>query len=127
MSNSISDFCAQILKLNSGIRFAGIANNEGTLAGHAYRPGLVPLLTQQESEISVLQSLIRAGTRRSLEKKLGRALFSYTRYEKVKRVTVDIKTPSGGIYIFMISFDLNVEPEPVIIGKILPLLQELVL
>jgi len=42
-------------------------------------------------------------------------------------VTVDIKTPSGGSYIFMISFDLNVEPEPVVLGKILPLLQELVL
>ena len=42
-------------------------------------------------------------------------------------MTVDIKTPSGGICIFMMSFDLNVEPEPVILGKILPLLQELVL
>ena len=113
--------------MNKGIRFAGIANSEGKLAGHAYRQGLVPLLTQKESEISVLQSLIRAGTRRSLEKKLGRALFSYTFYEKVKRVTVDINTPSGGIYIFMISFDLNVDAEALTMDTILPVLQELVL
>lgn len=113
--------------MNKGIRFAGIANSEGKLTGHAYRPGLVTLLTQKESEISVLQSLIRASTRRGFEKKLGRVLFSYTRYEKVKRVTIDMKTSSGGIYIFMISFDMDVDPEPIILSKILPLLQELVL
>lgn len=113
--------------MNKGIRFAGIANNEGKLTGYAYRPWLIPLLTPKESEISVLQSLIRAGTRRGMEKKLGKALFSYTSYEKVKRVTIDLKTPSGGIYIFMISFDTDVDPEPIILSKILPLLQELVL
>lgn len=128
MRQTIEDFCSQILELDRGIRFAGIANKDGQLVGHAYRKGLLPLLTEKETEISVLQSVIRSSTRRSLEKKLGRTLFSYTRYEKVKRATIPLKSVSGQQQILMVSFDLDVvDPEPIIMDEILPLLDGLVL
>jgi hypothetical protein len=127
LRRAIEDFCSQILKLDRGIRFAGIANEDGQMVGHAYRNGLLPLLTEKETEISVLQSVIRSSTRRSLEKKLGRILFSYTRYEKVKRATIPLKNDIGQLQVLMVSFDLNVDPEPIIMEEILPLLDGLVI
>lgn len=79
---TISDFCANMLKLNKGIRFAGVADRDGRLIGHAYRKGIVPLLTPKEAEISVLQSFIRMGTRATLEQKLGDTVYSFTLYKK---------------------------------------------
>lgn len=126
-SATLDSFCSRALELDSGIRFAGIANNEGQLISHAYRKGLIPLLTQKESEISVLRSFIRAGLRTELEDKLGKAVFSYTLYEKVKRVTIPIKRPPKKLHVFMASFDLDVNPEPIVLEKIIPLLDELAL
>jgi hypothetical protein len=60
-----------MLGLDRGIRFVGVADTEGRLVGHAYRKGIVPLLTPKETEVSVLQSFIRMSTRTTLEQKLG--------------------------------------------------------
>jgi hypothetical protein len=119
-----------MLRLDKSIRFAGIANKDGKMIAHAYREGLQPLLTSIETEMSVRQSVIRTAMRKDLERKMGRTFFSYTRYEKVKRVTIPIhssKSNNNNIWIFMASFDVNVDPEPLVMDKIIPLLDELVL
>jgi len=41
---NLSMFCKQILKADKSIRFAGIANNLGSLIATEYREGLVPLM-----------------------------------------------------------------------------------
>ena len=40
---------------------------EGNMVGEAYREGLVPLLTKQETELSALQAIIKMATRRALD------------------------------------------------------------
>jgi hypothetical protein len=127
MQLTISDFCSSILTLNKGIRFAGIANREGQLIAYAYRKGIVPLLTPRETEISVLQSFIRMGTRTTLEQKLGDTVYAFTMYKKVKRVTIPIRNSSQVTHIFMVSFDVEVEHEPIILNKIIPELEKLTL
>jgi hypothetical protein len=113
------------LELNNGIRFAGIADKKAQLVGHAYRNGLRPLLTPKETEISVLQSVIRNGTRTTFEKKLGKTVFSYMVYEKVKRVTIPMKSGSDHLFILVVSFDPDVHAEPIVVHEIMPLLNEL--
>jgi hypothetical protein len=127
MQLTISDFCTGILTLNKGIRFVGIANREGQLIAYAYRKGIVPLLTPKETEISVLQSFIRMGTRTTLEQKLGDTVYAFTMYKKVKRVTMPIRNSSQVTHIFMVSFDVEVEHEPIILNKIMPELEKLTL
>lgn len=124
MQRTVDVFCSQLLELNKGIRFAGIANKKAQMVGHAYRTGLRPLLTPKETETSVLQSVIRNGTRTTFEKKLGKTLFSYTVYEKVKRVTIPMKSNSDQLFLLMVSFDPDVNAEPIIRDEILPLLDE---
>lgn len=125
-TSSLEKFCSRVLSLHEGIRFAGIADGQGELVGSAYRKGLRPLLTQDESKLSVVQSFIRMGIRTTQEGKLGKALYESEVYEKVKRVTIPVRSPTS-LHIFMASFDTSVDHEPIILKKIIPLLDDLVL
>src|SRR5689334_6559595 len=82
--------CKEILEVDKSIRFAGLANKFGTKIASEYRKDLVPLLTQSQLELSTIESAIRMNTRiweKDVQSKLGRPIYSYTLYEKIKRVT----------------------------------------
>jgi len=117
---SLKNFCTQILDLDKTIRFAGIADMQGKIAAQSYREGMTPLLTKEESELSSLQSIIRMGTRQSFEEKIGKTIYAFALYEKVKRASIPIYDNSD--YILMVSFDKEAEHETIILNKILPLL-----
>ncbi|HEX9678879.1 hypothetical protein [Nitrososphaera sp.] len=122
---NIDNFCARMLTLDKGIRFVGVANKEAKMIGSAYREGLRPLLNPSETEMSILQSIIRMGTRETLEKKLGETVYAFAMYKKVKRVAVPLRRSSKITHILMASFDINVDHEPIILTKILPELEQL--
>lgn len=79
--------CKQVLDFDNAIRFAGVAAVDGNIVAAEYRKGLTPLLTMKDAETSIMQSLIRRGIRKTLQAKLGRTIFAFTEYEKVKRAT----------------------------------------
>jgi hypothetical protein len=118
--NKREDICKQILGLDKAIRFAGIASIEGKLIAQEYREGLESLLTKEESELSVMQSIIRMGTRKVLEEKIGKTIYAFALYEKVKRATM----PLGDNNILMVSFDIEANHEHIILNKILPLIRK---
>ena len=113
-----------MLSLDSNIRFAGIANEKSEVMGSAYRAGVKPLLSPEETQKSIMQSVIRAGMRTSLESKLGKTVYAFAMYEKMKRVTIPLKVDEDRIYIFMVSFDLDADHEPIILNKIIPMLRK---
>ena len=110
--------CKDMVNIDNGIRFAGMADRSGKLAAFAYRPGLQPLLTREESELSVMQSLLRMGMRKTLEEKLGKTIYAFALYEKVKRATIPMDDG-----ILMVSFDVEADHESIILSKILPMLK----
>jgi hypothetical protein len=91
-----------------------------TIVSAKYRAGLVPLLTQQETIESVEHSVLRMGTRRVMEAKLGKILYSITFYEKVKRAVMPIG--KDGDFIFVVSFDNEAYHDSIIRNKIMPLI-----
>ena len=111
--------CKQILELDNTIRFVGIANLEGKLIAHEYRKRLRSLLTKEESELSAMQSIIRMGTRKVLEEKIGKTIYAFASYEKVKRVTIPLDDA-----ILMISFDIEANHDSIILDRILPLIRK---
>jgi hypothetical protein len=117
-------FCAQVLSLDKTIRFAGIADSRGELVSHVYRKGIKPLLTKEDARLSILQSFLRMGTRTALERKLGGTVYEFEMYQNVKRATIPLKLKNG-LHIFMISFDVKAEHEPIILDKIIPMLDDL--
>jgi hypothetical protein len=83
--------CKQILEADGSIRFVGVANKFGTQIASQYRKGLVPLLTESQSQLSIIESAIRMYTRieeKDVKSKLGNPIYSFTLYEKkIKRAT----------------------------------------
>jgi hypothetical protein len=121
MSSSLfEDVCQNIIDLDKTIRFAGITNMRRTIVSAKYRPGLVPLLTQQETIESVEHSVLRMSTRRLMEAKLGKILYSITFYEKVKRAVIPIG--KNGDFILIVSFDNEADHDSIIRNKIMPVI-----
>jgi hypothetical protein len=118
----LQEVCDKVIELDNSIRFAGFANNAGKLIAYKYRKGLDPLLRSNESELSFIDSALRMRTRKDMEPKLGRAIYSITLYEKVKRATISFDNEDYAI--LMISFDNSnkrSDHESLILDRILPL------
>ncbi|MGC1134234.1 MAG: hypothetical protein WA941_15515 [Nitrososphaeraceae archaeon] len=114
--------CGQIQKVDRSIRYVGLANKMGTRIEDHYRNGLDPLLKEDELDLSALESALRMNLRCNIQHKLGKPLYSFTLYEKVKRVTIPIY--DDDYQILMISFDRDVENEYIILEKVLSLLKK---
>jgi hypothetical protein len=87
-----------------------------------YRSGLTPLLTPSEIEMYAMQTILRMNTRKDFELKLGKPLYSFTLYQKVKRVTIPLENKEYPI--LMASFDVEADHDNIIVNKILPLINE---
>ena len=56
-------FCDQVISLDSSIRFAGIADEDGKILAVSERNGLYPLLTADESALYAITAATRQYTR----------------------------------------------------------------
>ncbi len=118
----LDSLCSRILESDKTIRFVGISNKMGNQIISRYRSGLVPLLTPKEIEMYAMQSVLRMNTRKDYESKLGKPIYSFTLYQKIKRVTVTLE--SREYPILLASFDIEADHENVIVNKILPMISE---
>ncbi len=114
------DFCREILDLDKTIRSAGISDTSGKTIMKEYRKGVVPLLSKEEEESSLLQTSIKMGARSSLKPKFGRTIYAFASYEKVKRATI----PLANDTILAVSFDIEADHKPIILLKIIPLAKQ---
>lgn len=85
-----------------------------------YREGLDPLLTKRETEIFTIQTAVSEDTRKTMEDKLGRTIYTITLYERIKRASIPLRND----YLLMLSFDTDAEHEPIILNKVLPLVRK---
>lgn len=118
----LDGLCSRILESDKTIRFVGISNKMGNQIISRYRSGLVPLLTPKEIEMYAMQSVLRMNTRKDYESKLGKPIYSFTLYQKIKRVTVTLENREYPI--LLASFDIEADHENVIVNKILPMISE---
>jgi hypothetical protein len=114
--------CAEILGLDGSIRFAAIANTMGNLVAAKFQPGVLPLLNNEEIEDNIIKAVLRMKTREDYEQKLGKTIYTFALYEKVKRASIAL---NGQAYsLLMLSFDVATDHEPLILHKILPKIKE---
>ncbi|MEO9363889.1 MAG: DUF6659 family protein [Nitrososphaera sp.] len=116
------NICMQVLLVDSSIRFAGIANKMGKIVASEFREGVKPLLTDEEVEGFAVKSVLRMKTREDYESKLGRVIYTFTLYEKVKRASIPLTHDNYAL--LFVSFDNHARHEEIILGKMLPLLQK---
>jgi hypothetical protein len=118
----LCSICNQILESDSNIRFVGIPNKMGKQIVSRYRSGLMLLLTEQEIEMLAIESVLRMKTRKDFESKLGKPIYSFTLYEKIKRAAITLNTEEYPI--LMVSFDRQTDHEHVILDKIIPIIRK---
>ena len=98
----LHDICNHILEIDNSIRFAGFANNMGTVIAAQQREALMSvekekeqsLLTKDDLGLSAIESVLRMVTRKDMMPKLGEPIYSFTLYEKVRRATILFTIPS---------------------------------
>lgn len=109
------------MKLDKSIRFCCVVNRLGYISAYKYRDGLVPLMTPEETRKNALLSVIRHSTRQSWEGKMGRTLYSITRYERLTRASIPLEDK----HLLLVSFDADVsEVDRLVQEKIMPLLRK---
>ena len=109
-----------MLALDKSIRFCCVVDRLGHILAYKYRQGLTPLMTHEETRKNALLSVIRHSTRQSWENKMGRTLYSITRYEHLTRASIPM--PAKGL--LLVSFDADVsEVDRLVQEKIVPLLR----
>ena len=69
-----------------------------------------------------IQSVLRMNTRKDFESKLGKPIYSFTIYQKIKRVTITLENEEYPI--LMVSFDIEADHENIIVNKILPMIKD---
>jgi hypothetical protein len=117
--------CNQVLQLDGSIRFAGIANNMGTLVAYKLREGLVPLLNEEEIQNSILKTVLRMKTREDHESKLGDLIYTFGLYKRVKRVSIPLNDEHHpDLAVLALSFDMAADHDTIIMDKILPVLKQ---
>ena len=127
MMNKVKRFpylCKQIVLADNSIRFAGIANKFGKKVVSEYRDGLVPLMTEAESELSAIEAVIRMNTRReeNFQLKIGKPKYSFTAYNKIKRATLLLDNEDYPI--LMMSLNKEADHEHIIFDKVLPIIRK---
>lgn len=116
--------CNQVLQLDKSIRFAGIANNMGTLIAYKLREGLVPLLNEEELQNSMMKTVLRMKTREDYESKVGDVIYTFALYKRVKRASIPLNGQHPDLAVLGVSFDMAADHDSIIMDKILPVLKQ---
>lgn len=120
--NKLQELCTRVIRCDKSVRFVGIADKYGKQIAVQYRQGLVPYLNKTESEIYSIDTVMRMNTRREMESKLGKVIYSFTLYENLKRATIYLN--SIDYPVLMASFDVQADHHDIIMNKIIPVLKD---
>jgi hypothetical protein len=102
------------MKLDPQIRLVTICDMDRQIWLSHHRPGVVNLLTPEESRKSLEMALKGWKTRRELEPKIGKGKYVLAEYEKVKRITM----PLGDNHLLYLTTDVSADHANIINGVI---------
>ena len=118
MSN-YQDLCDQVLRIEKPIRYVGVADHLGSLIATAYRPGLVPLSSREETEKYTIKAIQRTAAIHG-GPKVGRLQYVIGKYENLVRATVPITSDRQDKFYLMLSLDLSSNPVSIIEKEVVP-------
>ena len=119
-------FCDKVISLDSSIRFAGIADEDGKILAVSERKGLKPLLTPEQRAQYAITAATRQYTRLRWEYLLGKIHYASSHYANLLRATIPITNDKSRLsYVLLLSFDVNTQNfHQIIMKKIIPLVKE---
>ena len=126
MKQFFQGFCQAVIKIDPSIRFIGIADGHGRILAKAERPGLEPLLNQQETEQYAITAATRQYTRIRWQHILGKISYTCSHYDRLLRSTIPITDDDNHLlYVLIFTFDVTTENfHEIITQKIIPLVDK---
>jgi hypothetical protein len=120
------EFCDQLVKLNSSIRFVGIADDTGSLLAISERKALKPLLNYQETEQYAITAATRQYTRLRWRYTLGKVDYTCSIYQKLIRANIPITDANNRLaYVILLTFDIGTDDfHQIMTRKIIPLIRK---
>jgi len=121
--NSLLDFdklYADVMKINSTIRYAVIQNNTGEKICGGFRDNINPILNDDELKMMHYYASQRWETRKNIEHKLGNTKYAMAEYDKLKRITFPINEK----YMLLLTTEINTDHVS-IIDKVLELIRDI--
>jgi hypothetical protein len=111
---------SRALALDQSIRSVMLVDRNANILEAANRVKTDPLLTDAETRLGTLQSILRIGLSDTNEQKLGKMSYMLRVHEKVKYATIPVGQEHA---ILALSFDPLGDHESIIVKKILPFLK----
>lgn len=82
------------MDLDPKIRMVTICGEKGSILYSDHRPGVVNLLTEEESRESLEMAVKAWSSRKKLFPKIGKGRYVLAEYEKIKRITMPLSDTS---------------------------------
>ena len=115
----IYTFCEKLLNLDNSLRWIGISNKYGVLINVEQREGLMPLMSQEDSEEYAAAAISRYRTRAKFQTKIGKLNYAVGRYENVTRITI----PINNDYFLLLTIDKEKDYDDIILKMIIPFIE----
>ena len=121
--NNLLDFdklYADVMKIDSAIRYAVIQNNTGEKICGGFRDNVNPILNDDELKMMHYYASQRWETRKNIEHKLGNTKYAMAEYDKLKRITFPINKK----YMLLLTTEIDADHANVI-DKVLELIRDI--
>ena len=121
--NNLLDFdklYADVMKIDSTIRYAVIQNNIGEKICGGFRDNINPILNDDELKMMHYYASQRWETRKNIEHKLGNTKYAMAEYDKLKRITFPINKK----YMLLLTTEIDADHANVI-DKVLELIRDI--
>jgi len=102
----------EVMGLDPRIRLVTICDMEGKIMFSDHRPGVVNVLTSDESKESLEMAINAWKKRTKLAPKIGKGRYVLAEYEKLKRITM----PFGDSHLLYITTEVDADHARVING-----------
>ena len=102
--------CQEILESDKGIRFVGISQNNGKFLAGAFNTDVEYLVDKEEYKMSLHYAHQRWDTRKTLAHKIGKPLYAFAEYEKIKQIGF----PLNNTDLLLLSLDPDADHEKII-------------
>ena len=102
--------CQEILEFDSNIRFVGISQSNGKFLAGAFNSNVEYLVDKEEYKMSLHYAHQRWDTRKTLAHKIGKPLYAFAEYEKIKQIGF----PLNNTDLLLLSLDPDANHEKII-------------
>ena len=102
---------SDIMNLDPKIRMVTICDSNGKIMFSDHKPGVINLLTPDESKKSLEMAVNAWKTRSQLANKIGKGHFVLAEYDKIKRITMPL-----GEHLLYITTDVDADHSRILDG-----------